>query len=381
MLSWILMRAGTTVALATTQGAYVDGDALREGDSAGCKQASRLLLDPRTEAVVFELARGGLISTGMAFDGCDVAAVLNIYDNHLGLDGIDSREQMAAVKGLVARAARRLAVLNADDALCLAMCKDIQAQRICLVSEHDDNPALVSQLAAGGLAAYLDTTAAPMIRLCEGSVCLGEIPAAEIPSSFGGAFRPALVNAMFAMALAHGLGVGVGVIREALADFVSDESSNPGRMNFIEGLPFRLLATHADGPQAVGELAAFVSRLDGFARKILMFCCAGNRSDEFMIETGRAVAGAFDQYVCSDTCALRGRMPLEVAKLLARGLREGGTHDADIRIAPDHDEALRMAFALAEAGDLLVVKSIRANRIHELGLVEARRTDATAAKD
>ena len=60
MLSWILMRAGTTVALATTQGAYVDGDALREGDSAGCKQASRLLLDPRTEAVVFELARGGL---------------------------------------------------------------------------------------------------------------------------------------------------------------------------------------------------------------------------------------------------------------------------------------------------------------------------------
>ena len=74
-------------------------------------------------------------------------------------------------------------------------------------------------------------------------------------------------------------------------------------------------------------------------------------------------------------------MPLEVAKLLARGLREGGTHDADIRIAPDHDEALRMAFALAEAGDLLVVKNIRANRIHELGLVEARRTDATAAKD
>ena len=72
MLSWILMRASTTVALATTQGAYVDGDALREGDSAGCKQASRPPR-PRTEAVVFELARGGPISTGMAFDGCDVA--------------------------------------------------------------------------------------------------------------------------------------------------------------------------------------------------------------------------------------------------------------------------------------------------------------------
>ena len=89
------------------------------------------------------------------------------------------------------------------------------------MSEHDDNPALVSQLAPADFAAYLDTTAAPMIRLCEGSVCLGEIPCCGDPKQLRRCRSASAQNAMFAMALAHGLGVGVGVIREALADFVS----------------------------------------------------------------------------------------------------------------------------------------------------------------
>ena len=38
-----------------------------------------------------------------------------------GLDGIDSRGADGGSEGLVARAARRPAVLNADDALCLAI--------------------------------------------------------------------------------------------------------------------------------------------------------------------------------------------------------------------------------------------------------------------
>ena len=120
MLAHILTHEGFRVALSTTQGAYVGREILKAGDMAGGESAGRLLADPRVRSGVFELARGGLIADGMVLSSIDAGAVLNVHDNHIGLNGMNSREDLARVKSEVVRRARKIAVLNADDPLCVS---------------------------------------------------------------------------------------------------------------------------------------------------------------------------------------------------------------------------------------------------------------------
>ncbi|WP_053076690.1 Mur ligase family protein [Caenimonas sp. SL110] len=357
LVAAILAQHGLAVGICTTQGTFVDGYRVKDRDSAGGTSANKLMQDPSVQAGAFEFARGGLVKFGMALDHIDVGAVLNIHDNHLGIDGVKTREDLATVKRLVVQNARKLAVLNADEPLCLAMREHIRAP-VCLFTEDAANPEVAGHIAAGGLAAVLvGRGRAAVIRLVQGTGVIGELAATDLPASWGGSYRPALVTAMVAAALAHGLGVPFATIRTALTSFQSERRSNPGRMNFIEGLPFRFLLTWSDGAESIRELSQFVKSLPVKGRKRLMYCAVGNRSDDFLMAMGGAAAGAFDQYICSDWEDRRGREPGAVAQLLARGLDRAGVARDAIHVTAEHEEALRMAFDSSQEGDLLVVAS------------------------
>jgi cyanophycin synthetase len=368
MVEHILASSGLRVAVATTQGTFVGGEPRRVGDSSSCRFASRLLLDRGVQAGVFELARGGLLREGIAFDGCDVGAVLNVFDNHLGLGGVETREQMAGVKAEVVRAARRMAVLNADDPLCLAMRAQVIAVETCLVSMTADRPELLAHLEAGGVGAFLDVTSGKAC-LVRGGEPICSVPVEEIPATLGGRFPPAIGNVLFAMAIAHGMGVDARTIETAIRTFVSDERSNPDRMNFYEDLPYRLLMTTCDGREAMRELALLAGRIDVPGRKLLLVYSMGNRADAYIRGMSGVCAGAFDEYICTDAPSLRGRVPMETARLLAQGLIEEGVAEERITVAADHDDALRAAFGRVREGDLLVVQSFYSQRARELGLI------------
>ena len=355
MLAAILAKNGKVVGLSTTQGMYIGKETIRVGDSSNCRFASRLLIDKRVQAGVFELARGGLLAQGIAFNGCDVGAVLNVYDNHLGLGGINTREDMANVKSAVVKSARKMAVINADDPLCLAMRDQVVASDTCLVSMLSDNPIIIDHMKVKGFTAFLNNKKKPVINLYKGNELIGAISATEIPASYEGAFRPALFNAMFAMALAYGMGVEFNAIRNALSVFQSNEETNPGRMNFYEHLPFKVLITWADGAQALKELAHFIQGMKFSGKKYLMFCAMGNRQTQFIKNMGKSVAGFFTHYICSDHDDLRGRPPCEAAELLSEGLIENGVSRENITIASSHQNALEIALNKPSINDLLVV--------------------------
>ena len=63
-----------------------------------------VLQNPRVDFAVFEVARGGILREGLGYGRNDVAVVLNVTGDHLGLKGIDSLEQLAAVKQVVVEA-------------------------------------------------------------------------------------------------------------------------------------------------------------------------------------------------------------------------------------------------------------------------------------
>jgi cyanophycin synthetase len=356
MLAHILTGTGLKVALSTTQGAYIGSEPLKLGDMAGGESAGRLLVDPRVRAGVFELARGGLISDGMVLSSIDVGAVLNIYDNHVGLDGVNSREDLARVKQEVVQRARRFAVLNADDPLCVAMRTHVVAPRLCFVSENQDSPVALAHLAKGGPVVLLRGCVPDgRMELHEGGSLLGTLDVRDIPATLGGIFRPAAVNAAYAAAMAHGMGVGWDAVVKALCGFQSTGESNPGRMNFLQGFPFEVLLTWADGPQAMEGLAGFLRLHPSQGRRHLMINSVGNRPDEFILGMTRAVAGLFDSHICADWSDLRGRKPGEVAELLARGLRESGVSGSHVEVVPEYFASLHAAFQSPAPGDFLVM--------------------------
>jgi len=364
MVAHILAAGGRRVGLTTTQGAYIGEHTVKDGDCAGGIPAADLLLDPAVEAGVFEIARGSLIRSGLALDGIDVGAVLNVLDNHLGLDGINTRHDLAQVKRLVVENAGEMAVLNADDPLCLAMRDHVRSRRLCLYSRNPAHPALVAHQKAGGCTVTLarqDSMSA--ITLREGGRTLGVMDARDIPATLGGAATGKAVNAAFAIAIAHGLGITFATAASALNGFSSSHSTNPGRLNLLNNLPFTALLDWTDGPVATAELAAVSDRLTVTGRRTLLLTAVGNRPDEFIVAASQATAGHFNHYICSNYTDLRGRAPDAVPALLRAGLIKGGVSAECIECVADFGPALERAIAGSGRGDLLAVASYASNAV------------------
>jgi cyanophycin synthetase len=66
------------VGMTNTDGVYVNGRQIDDGDCSGPRSARNVLMHPDVDAAVFETARGGLLREGFAFDRCQVAIVTNM---------------------------------------------------------------------------------------------------------------------------------------------------------------------------------------------------------------------------------------------------------------------------------------------------------------
>lgn len=369
MVAAALAEQGKTVALTTTQGAWLGGRAIKKKDCSICREAGRLMVQGFADAGVFEFARGGLLREGMLFSHLDVGAVLNVHDNHLENGGLINLGAMADLKSLVPMATRSLLVVNSEDPLCMAMIDKSGAKKICLVGPKGENGATSALALSGGLTAVLCGGKDQLITLREGATPLLEIRAAEIPATMGGRYTPPAINALFASAIAYGMGASPEHIRSALKRFRSDETDNPGRMNYYGHLSFGVFLTTADGEEPMREISTFVKNLEITGKRRLMICAPGNRMDDFLKRMSGAAAEAFDYFICSDNRSIGARAPNEVARLLADGLAERGVAVERITIIQNHDDALKAAFAACEPGDLLVVKSLHAERVKNLGLI------------
>jgi cyanophycin synthetase len=162
MVAHVLRRSGLTVGLTSTNGVYVNDERIAAWDASGPASARMVLRDPTVDAAVLETARGGILREGLAFARCDVGAVLNVQDDHLGLKGVDTLEDLARVKSVVVEAVHRdgCSVLNADDPLAAGMA-DRAGGRVAFFSLRggEDMPAFLRRhVEEGGLAVVREPT-------------------------------------------------------------------------------------------------------------------------------------------------------------------------------------------------------------------------------
>jgi len=213
--------AGYIVGSATTEGVRIDGELIEQGDFASADGASIVLRDSIVTAAVLETARGGIVKTGLYVDRCEVAALLNIERDYIGMDGVETLDDMVKITRKSLDVARKAVVLNADDSRCLALADEFKPRlRTILFSKSPETAAIRGHVASGGEALFLaKRDGRETIVVASASDEIPLLATDEIPATNGGLIWFHGVNALSAAALAIALDIGHDAIRAGLSRY------------------------------------------------------------------------------------------------------------------------------------------------------------------
>jgi len=377
LLAAMATEAGRVAGTTTTDGVAVGGRFLEESDFSGPSGARMLLRRAEVETAILETARGGLLRRGLAVEHARAAIVTNIAADHLGEFGVQTLDQLAETKLLVARAVGPggVVVLNAEDPVLVRWAARVDAEIVWFALDPAAPP-LQAHLARGGAAAVLDQGRLVLIQR-DARTVLATVDA--MPFALGGAARHNMANALAAIAAAGALGIDGGAVRRALARFGRTPGDNPGRANQIELGGVHLFLDYVHNPHGMGALAAALERYPS-RRRLVLIGQAGDRDDASIRELARAaLALRPDRVVLKEMDAyLRGRAPGEVPALMTSALVDAGFPREAIVAAPDEVAGVRAALAWAAAGDLLVL-GIHQDRRAVMALLESLRESGWSA--
>lgn len=363
MLAHIFKMAGHHVGLATTEGVYIDGHLSVEGDMTGPASARIILRDPAVDVAVLETARGGLLKRGMGFSQADVGAVLNVQADHLGLRGVDTLEDLAAVKRIVIEVAKNTAVLNADDPLCLKMADYSRAEHLCYVTMNPKHALVREHIRSGGRAVVLEEGInGHMITFFDHGGHMPLLWTHLVPATLEGKAIHNVQNAMFAAGVAYSMQVGLEDIRLGLRTFDTSFFQAPGRMNIFDEHPFKVILDYGHNPAAVKAMVELAGRLEVEGRRLCVVAGPGDRRDEDIEEIARLCAGHFDHYICRRDDSLRGRGPDEVPTMLRKTLIAAGVAEDCVEAIPSEVEAVDAVLRRARPGDLVLIFGDAINR-------------------
>jgi UDP-N-acetylmuramyl tripeptide synthase len=383
MLAAILREAVGVVAVSSTAGVFVDGDALETGDWSGPAGARRALRDPRARAAVLETARGGLLRRGLAMYEADVAVVTNVAADHFGDYGIHDLNALGEVKLTVARAVRvnGTLVVNAQDATLRQLAPGTGARLVWFSLDPDHPLVRVAALATQDVLASQQLAeaaahevpppaegqlwrAAEAWTVVDGTLvrrsAAGDervIPVTELPSALGGAAVHNVANALAAAAAASALGVPMSIVRHALGAFGARNEDNPGRLERHRVHGVEVVVDYAHNAHALGALLEAV-RVIPAARRAVVIGTGGDRDDGALRALARAAWTTLpvDLVVAKELPGFaRGRAAGSASAVMLDELRRAGARESQVVGAEDEEDALRQVMQWAREGDLVVL--------------------------
>jgi cyanophycin synthetase len=316
LISRILCDAGYRTGCACTEGVLADGEWIVRGDEAGSRGLWWASRRPGLQALVAETARGGILRYGLGFSLCHVSVVTNVYADHLGLYGVTSVEEMAAVKSILPERTRRdgVTVLNGDQPLVRDMASKSAARVVYFT--------LAEPLESWENCWFVRDGA---IYCKRGPSVERVVDVERVQLAYGGAVRFQIANAMAAMAAVEGLRPWLPVSRSSiehtLATFGRDPHDLPGRMQLFRYEGADVLVSSSKNPETYSQEIPVLQRLaraHGYRRVICVVSNVGNRDRAHFQAVSRAVAALGDLVVCVPPYPhlLRGRTGEEIVRLL-----------------------------------------------------------------
>ena len=351
LIGRIFESNGLRVGMTSTDGVYIEGRRTDTGDCSGPKSARNVLLHPDVDAAVFETARGGVLREGLGFDMCDVAVITNIgIGDHLGLNFITTVEELAVVKRVIVEnvAPKGTAVLNAADPVVAAMAHHCPGQIIFFARDRM-NPVLATHRAQGRRVVHVERDAI----VCSEGRKKHRIPLANIPLTRNGTIGFQVENAMAAIASGWALGYAWEVIERALAGFVSDAQTAPGRFNVFDYKGATLIADYGHNPDAIQALVNAIENMPARRRSVVI-SGAGDRRDDDIRQQTEILGDAFDDVILYQDACQRGREDGEVIALLRAGLADAKRTSETLEISGEF-LAIDTALGRLNPGDLCLI--------------------------
>jgi cyanophycin synthetase len=365
LIAHIYRQTGQIVGYTTTDGIYIDDHVVEKGDTTGPQSAQVILKDPTVEVAVLETARGGILRSGLAFESCDVGVILNVSADHLGIGDIDTIEQMAHLKSVVAESVspKGYAVLNADDPLVASMAQRVKGQ-LAYFSMNPENELVKNHTHSGGLAAVYENG---YLSILKGDWTLRIEQAVNVPVTMEGRAPFMIANALAASLAAFAQGVSIEAIRAALLTFRASAKQTPGRMNLFNLGHYHALIDYAHNAASYQALGSFVLNWPG--QRTGVVGGPGDRRDEDFIELGKLAAKIFDRIIVKEDDDLRGRSSGEAAELICKGVVQENPN-CQYEIILKETDAVNTALDQADTGSLVVILPESVSRA--INLIEAR---------
>ena len=353
LVAHIAKSAGYKVGYTTSDGVYIQNQMLMKGDCTGPLSSLFVLKDPTVDFAVLECARGGILKNGLAFQNCDIAIITNVSTDHIGLGGIDSIEQMAKVKAVVAETVfpHGYTILNADDDLVYAMKNNLKCN-IGLFSMDENNPRIKAHCNNGGLAAVYENG---YVTILKGTWKIRVEKVVDIPITYGGKATHNIMNTLPAILATYLYrNIKVADIKDALETFIPSPTQTPGRLNLFKFKNFDFLVDFAHNQAGLLLLSDFIGKMEGYP-KVGIISGTGDRRDEDIRDIGRISAGCFDEIIIRQDKNLRGRTAEEIVNLLVEGINQTKTKDIPITIIFNEKEAITFAYENAKPGSLITI--------------------------
>lgn len=352
LIAHTLKYSGKMVGFAGTTGVEIDGVEIISGDYSGPDGAAIVLREPTVDHAVLEVARGGIIRRGLGFDSCRVGVLLNVDEDHIGLDGVEDLEELSLVKSTVIEVVgdQGVSVLNADDPTIIGL-KERAGGQLIFFSMHSENETVKQHLAAGGTAVTLQSSDV-VIHSSIPSVHV--LSVLEAPITLGGVAAFNTANVLAAVAALHGLGISVDMIRKGIRTFHPSATQNPGRMNIVDFITFKVIIDYGHNVSAIKAIGKTLPHLTK-GRKIVVAHGTGSRLDEDIRMFGSALADVYDYLVIADADQ-RQRKLGETSDLVRAGALENGFDQEKIEIINDPFKAINHAISIVQPGDLIVLQ-------------------------
>ena len=353
-IAHLLRGAGLRVGMTCTDGIFIDGRRIDNGDCSGPKSARSVLMNPEVEAAVFETARGGILREGLAFDRCDVAVITNIGEgDHLGLNDIHTTEDLAKVKRCIVDVVppNGTAVLNANDPLVVGM-EPYCAGKICFFALDGNHPVIVRHRNAGGQAIFVRDNS---VIFADGGHEETIISLDRVPLTHSGQISFQVENTLAAVAAAMALRLPLDVIRARVESFAVETEKVPARFNVLEIQGATAIVDYGHNADA---LCALIQALEKFPhqRRTCVYTTAGDRRDCDMVRQGELLGNFFDRVILYEDHYLRGRPEGDIIRLIRQGV-EAGSRTKQIEEIRGADAAVELALRSAQPGDLMLVQA------------------------
>jgi len=353
LMAHIVKNNGYRVGFTTSDGIYIQNHMLEKGDTTGPLSAEYILKDPTVEFAVLETARGGILRAGLGFSRCDIAIITNIREDHLGLNDIDTLDDLARVKSVVVRSVKKdgWAILNAEDDQCLRIANDLSCN-IAYFSMDEENPVAKKLSKEGKIVAVYENG---FITIKKGDWKIRVEKALHIPLTLGGKAKFMIQNVLAATLASYLYGFKTEDISLSLQTFIPSVAQTPGRMNIFEFKRFKVMIDFAHNPAGYSAIEDLLNNIEA-TRKIGIIAGVGDRRDEDIRDCAEIAARMFDHIIIRQEKHLRGRTEQEIIDLILEGIQKAN-RPVTYEIIPKEIEAIKHAINIADEGTFITALS------------------------